>query len=76
MFAKAFPGMNVSGMRGTRSDNGMTPSIYASWMQKAIGRGLTDQALYAAGGLFAFSTEERGPPLLTLDTVNVPETAL
>jgi len=52
-------------MRGTRGKDGVTPSVYASWMQKAIRRGLTDQAMYAAAGLFAFSTEDRGAPLLT-----------
>ncbi len=65
MFAKAFPEMHVSGMRGTRGKDGVTPSIYGSWLQKAIRRGLTDQAIYAAAGLFAFSTEDRGAPLLT-----------
>jgi hypothetical protein len=65
MFAKAFPDMRVSGMRGTRGKDGVTPSIYGSWLQKAIRRGLTDQAIYAADGLFAFSTEDRGAPLLT-----------
>lgn len=65
MFAKAFPEMRVSGMRGTIGQNGITPSIYASWLQKSIRRGIFDQAIYAAAGLFAFSTEERGAPLLT-----------
>ncbi len=65
MFSKAFPDMRVSGMRGTVGRNGVTPSIYASWLQKAIRRGLFDQALYAAAGLFSFALEERGAPLGT-----------
>ena len=65
MFTRAFPDMKVTGMRGTRGKDGVTPSIYASWLQKAIRRGLFDQAVYAAAGLFAFSLEERGAPLGT-----------
>lgn len=65
MFAKAFPDMRVSGMRGTRGKDGVTPSIYGSWLQKAIRRGLFDKAIYAAAGLFSFATEDRGAPLLT-----------
>lgn len=65
MFTRAFPDMKVSGMRGTRGKDGVTPSVYASWLQKAIRRGLFDQAVYATAGLFSFALEERGAPLGT-----------
>lgn len=65
MFTAAFPDMKVTGMRGTRGKDGVTPSVYASWLQKAIRRGLFHQALYAAAGLYSFSLEERGAPLAT-----------
>jgi len=65
MFSQAFPDMCVNGMRGTRGQNGITPSVYASWLQKSIRRGLFDQAVYAAGGLYSFASQEKGAPLLT-----------
>jgi len=65
MITNAFPGMSVKGMRGTTGRNGANPHIYASWLQKSIRRGIFDQAIYAAAGLYAFSTQERGKPLLT-----------
>jgi len=43
----------------------MNPFTYASWMQKAIRRGMRDQALYAALGLFNFAIQGRGQPIMT-----------
>ncbi len=63
--SRYFPDMVVNGMRGTRGADGMTPFVYASWMQKSIRRGLVDQAVFAACGLYAFGLEPKGAPLIT-----------
>ena len=57
--------MRVSGMRGTRGSGGVTPSVYASWLQKSVRRGLFDEAVWAAAGLYSFASQEKGAPLLT-----------
>ena len=60
-----FPDMVVKGMRGTTGAGGMNPFIYASWLQKSIRRGLFQDAMYAAAGLYAFGIQDKGKPLLT-----------
>ena len=61
----AFPGMSVHGMYGTRDANGTDHFVYASWLQKAIRRGLTKQAIFAAAGIFAFGIQEKGAQILS-----------
>jgi hypothetical protein len=63
--AECFPNMVVKGMRGTTGDNGMTPFVYASWLQKSIRRGLVAQAVYAVAGLYSFGIQDKGKPILT-----------
>ena len=66
MYTMNITGAKITGMRGSHLPDGTSPFVLASWLQKAIRRGLLEQALYVASALHAMGTSgEEGAPLLT-----------